>query len=123
MIYLRMKKMNPQAIKPNWGSVEKRSPTEHITSAELAKVLGVHLQTINNWKLRELLPKPESNSRTLRGNKNYYRISKIRGWLENKPEDEINREWLRDEWGISADLTAGQINQLSRVLATKEANQ
>ena len=117
-----MKKMNPQAIKPDWGSIEKRSPADHVTSAELAKVLGVALQSVNNWKLRGLLPKTESNSRTLRGNKNYYKISKIRAWLEGRTEDEINREWLRDEWSLDEKIESAQISQLMKVLTLNDRN-
>ncbi len=73
--------------------------------------LEVSLQTINNWKMRGLI-KPEPPSRYLpAGNRNYYRISKIRSWLESRPEDEIHWEWVH-RWILSR--TPGIIERLSQ---------
>lgn len=89
-----MPKINPQNIKPDWSRYERTPPWSYISSAELAKILGVHLQTISNWRLRGILPEPDSHPR-LRGNKRYYRISKVMSWLSGRDEEEITMEWIK----------------------------
>jgi len=91
-----MTKLDPHALRPNWQPFIKRCPLGHITSKELSKVLSVSLQTINNWKMRELLPAPDQHPR-LKGNKNYFQIAKIRAWIEDRPADEIIMEWARNQ--------------------------
>lgn len=82
----------------NWELVERRPTWSTVTSRELSAVFGVHLQTINNWALRGHLP-PREHHKNLSGNKNHYRISTIRAWLENRPEIEIHWEWIRQHLG------------------------
>lgn len=88
-----MKKV-PQNISPDWSKFELRPTWGLITSRELSLVLNVSLQTICNWRLREILPEPEPHTLKMRGNKNYYRISKIRAWLEGKTEEDIHWEFI-----------------------------
>lgn len=95
-----MPKINPQNIQADWSRYEKTPPWSYISSAELAKVLGVHLQTISNWRIRGILPEPDSHPR-LRGNKRYYRISKVMNWLTGESEESITWRW------ISKHLTKG----------------
>lgn len=82
------------AINANWQPFDRRPTWSVVSSAELAQILGVHLQTINNWKVRNILPAPVKDIR-LKGNKNYFRISEIRAWLENRPEVDIHWEWIK----------------------------
>lgn len=83
-----------KAIKPNWEPFAKRPTWSCVSSRELSVALGVCLQTISNWKLRGILPEPEPRSRHLPGgNRNWYRISKIRSWAEDRPESDIHWEW------------------------------
>lgn len=92
-------------IKADWSRYERRPSWSVINSRELAKVFGVSLQSINNWKMREILPEPEPHTHRcpcprrscrppLKGNKNYYRISKIRAWHEARPELDVHWEWV-----------------------------
>lgn len=90
-----MPSFNPSTLKPNWGLFDRRPTWSVVTSAELAQVLNVHLQTINNWKVRGILPAPVTDKKLV-GNKNYFRISEIRAWLENKPESDIHGEWVQN---------------------------
>lgn len=87
--------MKKENINFNWQPFERRPTWSVVTSAELAQVLNVHLQTINNWKIRGILPSPVSSPK-LKGNKNYFRISSIRSWLEQRPEEQIHREWIHE---------------------------
>lgn len=87
-----MKQTNVK-IKADWTGFERRAPWCSVTSRELSKILGVSLQTINNWKMRDILPAPEP-SHLHKGNVNRYKISKIKSWLEGKDEETIQWEWI-----------------------------
>lgn len=87
-------------IKANWSAFERRPTWSLVSSVELARILGVHLQTINNWKLRGILPSPEPQKRGA-GNRNWYRISKIRSWLETRSEEDIHWSWIKQNIGYS----------------------
>lgn len=90
-----MTKVDPHKMQADWSRYERRPTWSVVSSIELAQVLGVHLQTISNYKIRGILP-PPTKHRSLCGNKNHYRISTLRAWLENKPENDIHWEWARD---------------------------
>ena len=65
-------------VRKNLKSFLKDKPADgYVTTAQLAKFANTNLQTVHNWKLRGILP-PPSHSQTLRGNKNYYRVSKLK---------------------------------------------
>jgi hypothetical protein len=79
-------------LKPDWSSYSRMPPWHHITSRELAKVFGVHLQTISNYVCRGfLIPEPKKR---FKGNKNYFRISYIQSLFENKSIEEIEWAWI-----------------------------
>lgn len=80
----------------DWRKYHCRPSWCVITSRELSDVFGVSLQTINNWKMRNILPPPLPKSRLLRGQKNYYRISTIRAWAENITETQVHWNWLAE---------------------------
>lgn len=86
-------------IKPDWSQFELRPTWSVITSRELSLVLNVSLQTICNWKLRNILPEPEPHTANMKGNKNYYRISKIKAWLECRTEEEVHWEFINKYMG------------------------
>lgn len=92
-----MNKTSIADLTADWSIIGNRAPWLHVTSMELSKVLDVHLQTINNWRIRGKLPEPSARSRKLRGNKNYFRIGAIREWLESRSEKDIIREWVWDD--------------------------
>ncbi len=109
-----MKKTHPSNLTADWNAISPRAPWEHITSMELAKVLGVHLQTINNWVIRGIvIPSPPSPQR--RGNKNYFSVGVLRAWLEARSEDDLVREWVKNDVGDD-NLTDAQINWLMATL-------
>lgn len=89
-----MSHLSTLSLQADWSSFLRRPTWSTVSSFELATVLGVHLQTINNWKIRGYLP-PQVIHPKLKGNKNYYRISSIRSLLENRPEEEIHWEWAK----------------------------
>jgi phage terminase Nu1 subunit (DNA packaging protein) len=88
-----MKKVEPHDLNVNWSLLDKYPIWSVVSSAELALVLNVHLQTINNWKIRGVLPTPVSHS-SLSGNKNYFSVVQIRSWLESNEDHVIVAAWL-----------------------------
>ncbi len=86
-----MPKIDSHNLNADWSQYERRPPWGYVTSAELAEVLGVHIQTISNWKLRGILPEPDR----LKGNRNRYRISAIKSWLEARDESSVTWDWIR----------------------------
>ena len=105
-----MKKTNPSTLTADWSTISYPAPWQYITSAQLAKVLGVHLQTINNWVVRGIL-KPEPRSPQRRGNKNYFRVGAVQSWLSGESENDIVREWVKREVHNDT-ITDGQITWL-----------
>jgi hypothetical protein len=85
-----IEKLRKQA---DWRLLEKRCPWTTLTSIELSKVLGVTIVDVNNWNIRGHLPEPEPR-RKGKGNKNRWKISVIRSWLESRPEDDIHWEFI-----------------------------
>lgn len=98
-----MRKTKPQQLKADWSRIPPRALWEHVTSRELSKVFGVHLQTINNWRIRDILPEPDEKSGRRRGNKNYYRVATIRAWLESRTEYDLIHEYVTDELDMCAE--------------------
>ena len=82
-----------QKLSPNWAPLDKRPTWSTLTTAELAKVLGLSHQCLSNWALRGKLPPPVKSPK-LNQRKTHYRISSIRAWLEGKTENEIHRHWV-----------------------------
>ena len=109
-----MKKTNPFNLTAGWSVISPRAPWEYVTSAELAKVLGVSLQTVNNFVVRNTL-KPSPRSLQRRGNKNYFLVSYLRSQFEGKNEDDLVREWVKNDVGDN-NLTDAQINWLMATL-------
>jgi transposase len=99
----------------DWSEYEKRAPWYTVTSRELSKILGVSLQTINNWKMRDILPSPEPYE-NYKGNVNRYKISKIKMWLEGRTEKEINQDFIEHHMEISPeDITQPQAEYMARL--------
>ena len=85
-----IEKLKKQA---NWSIVEKRPTWGTVTTAELSVILGVSITNLNQWKLRGKLPEPEPRKRG-KGNKNRWRISVIRSWLEDRDAFDIDEEFM-----------------------------
>jgi len=96
---LSMRKTNPKTLKADWNAIKPRPIYQFVSTAELAKVLGVKHQVVANFALRGILPEPVPRAKYLKGNKRYYRISAIKAWLQSQPELEIYRQFLDDEFG------------------------
>lgn len=105
--------MDKSSIKFDWTKYDRRPTWSVISSRELSDVLGVSLQSINNWKMRGFLPEPLSSKHCPPGNKNYWRISAVKVWLEGGSEEEIHWAWVKKwipEFSPSSSSLA-QVNQ------------
>ena len=80
-------------INKNWEAFAKRPTWSTVTTRELADIFGTNIININNWLCRGQFPEPEPRKRGY-GNKNRFRISKVRSWLEKRSETEIHDEWI-----------------------------
>ena len=68
-------------------------PWQVISRRQLAKTIGVHLQTMANWDIRDKGPTPSPRG-IWRQNKAYYPIANIQSWLGRKPIWHVYKEWL-----------------------------
>ena len=66
-----------------------------IPSRKLSKDLGVSLQSLANWRVRETGPEPEAVIRG-KGNRTFYRPDKVLSWLSGGSKEpwEFCRDWL-----------------------------
>ncbi len=93
---MKSRGVKKESIKVNWEPFARRATWSCVSSRELSVALCVSLQSICNWRLRGILPEPEPRSRHLpAGNRNWYRISKIRAWLEDRTEESIHWDFIK----------------------------
>jgi len=85
------------AAQANWSSVPNKNIWDTVTTRELSKVLNVPLQSIHNWVIRGHFPEPEPRKRG-KGNKNRFSILKIRSWLERRPVENIQWDWINSNF-------------------------
>ncbi len=86
--------MKQTVLNPDYSLIEKRPTWGYVSTPELAKILSVSLQSINNFLLRGKICAPEPNPR-FKGNRNWWNIARLRSQLESRPEEEIHWEWIR----------------------------
>lgn len=82
------------------SSLATQPPWLFVTSAELAKALGVHIQTLSNWRLRERGPTPAPAS-WFRGRPARYNAAHVWAWASEEAGAHeapwtFNAAWLRD---------------------------
>lgn len=63
------------------------------TSRDLARSLGITIQTLANWRVRDQGPRFESAPKG-KGNKRLYRTSEVLEWLSDQPSWEFERQWI-----------------------------
>lgn len=73
----------------------KNPPWRPIPSRAVAPLLGVSLQTLANWRVRNCGPSYASHLKG-KGNRAYYKPADILSWLEDDAVEpwEINCDWL-----------------------------
>ncbi|SFE00276.1 helix-turn-helix domain-containing protein [Salipiger profundus] len=64
-----------------------------LTSRDLSKLLGVSVQVLANWRVRDLGP-PHHPARRGQGHKRFYRMDQVLAWLTERPSWEFGRAWL-----------------------------
>ena len=97
-----------------------RPPWHAVSSLELAAALGVSLQTIANWRIRNVGPAPIVKG-LFRGNRSYYTAETVLTWLSNlqgRPRDgwTFSRDFLLQIFPSVATATEGEIRALMATL-------
>lgn len=75
-------------------------PWLFVSSAELAKAIGVHIQTLSNWRLRGNGP-PAAPSAFFKGRPARYMVGHVNVWAAEQAGQfiepwKLNAAWLRD---------------------------
>jgi hypothetical protein len=78
-------------------------PWRPIPSRAAAQMLGTSLQSLANWRMRDLGPTPEPMKQG-RGNRIYYRPDRIAEWISGGrcADWQLSRSWLQEKGMISA---------------------
>lgn len=107
------------------SSLATQPPWLFVTSAELAKALGVHIQTLSNWRLRGVGPTPAPAS-WFRGRPSRYYLAHVWTWASEEAGVSaapwtFSAAWLRDhlqfaEWFdvIAVQARVGALQRLSK---------
>ena len=72
-------------------------PYHVISGPELAKALGVSGQTLANWRMRGVGPKPEP-SEDWKANRNHYKIAEVLAYFNSSTHTDIYCDWIRDKF-------------------------
>ena len=74
-------------------------PWRYISSAEVARLLGVSFQTLCNWRVRPNRPVSVVDGKSRR---HWYRVSDLLVWLSQgaKSETDILAQWLEVRLGV-----------------------
>lgn len=72
-----------------------------VTTRELGRLLGVSVQALANWRVRDLGPPFERAGRG-KGNKCLYRTDQVLEWLTGVPAWKYDRAWLAGR-GLAAE--------------------
>lgn len=73
------------------------TPWDVLSSRELASLLGVSIQVLANWRIRDTGPAP-APAQCFRGNRTYYPVYEIEAWRRGVEPWEMVRDWLRERY-------------------------
>lgn len=76
--------------------ITKPFPWQVVSRLQLARAIGIHLQTVANWNIRDKGPAPTPKG-TWKQHKCYYPIASVIAWLDQRPIWEVYQEWLQTE--------------------------
>ena len=62
-----------------------------------SKLLGVSGQTLANWRMRGVGPKPEPAT-DWKANRNYYKIVEVLAYFDGSTHTDIYCDWVRDKF-------------------------
>lgn len=69
-------------------------PYHVISGPELAKLLGVSGQTLANWRMRGVGPRPEPAA-DWKANRNHYKIVEVLAYFDSSTHTDIYCNWIR----------------------------
>jgi hypothetical protein len=93
-----------------YGRLDK-PPWHGASSAELAQLLGVHLNTVWNWTMRGTGPEPEPGDVHVRAsNRRFFMPSLVLAWLSGEePAWTWSGRWLVDHHMLASDPTPDRV--------------
>ncbi|WP_412094048.1 helix-turn-helix domain-containing protein [Alloyangia pacifica] len=86
-----------------------------LTTRELAKLLGVSVQVLANWRVRDIGP-PSRPAPRGRGHRRHYRLDEVLSWLTGQPSWKFNRAWLVGRGLAPDDADAAYVEWATGVL-------
>jgi hypothetical protein len=97
-----------------------RPPWHVVSSLELAAALGISLQTVANWRIRNVGPAPMAKG-LFRGNRSYYCVETVLEWLsslQGRPRDgwTFSRDFLLQIFPSMATATEAEVRALITTL-------
>ena len=105
--------------KPDWPD---QPPWHVVGSRELARLLGVGVQVLGDWRARGIGPEPvpEGVYRRGPGGRRLYRISEVMRWYDSLQDVHrdawrYDADYLKTALRIEEDLNEAQVENLKRV--------
>ena len=96
-------------------------PWHVISTRELARLLGVGVQVLGEWRARSIgpTPEPEGIYRRGQGNKRWYRINEIMRWYDSlqgidRQPWEYEKDFLKRSLRIEENLSEPQVEYLKK---------
>lgn len=86
-----------------------------LPSREIGRRLGVSVQVLANWRVRDLGPRAHSG-RKGQGNKTFYRMDEVLEWLSGRESWEFDKDWLVARGLAPADAERGYVEWASSLL-------
>lgn len=90
-------------------------PYHVISGPELAKLLGISGQTLANWRMRGVGPRPEP-SEDWKANRNYYKIVEVLAYFDSSTHTDIYCDWIRAKFSWMGTVTVGDCEEAIREL-------
>lgn len=116
------------ALRPHLESISQELETQaircsspiwhYVTTRELAKILGVTVQALANWRVRDIGPPSRSASRGA-GNKRLYRIDEVLSWLTGREAWTYTRDWLLARGIADEGCSKSDVEYLLAIMACK----
>lgn len=101
------KSLDSQQLMTRLVSLGYKDPAPYhvISGPELSRLLNVSDQTLANWRMRGLGPKPEP-SENWKGHRNYYKLADLLAYFDSCSPSKIYCDWVRSRFSYMGTETA-----------------
>ncbi|MFY0311600.1 helix-turn-helix domain-containing protein [Leisingera sp. D0M16] len=87
-----------------------------LTSRELSKALGISVQVLANWRVRDQGP-PSRPAPRGKGNRRLYRMDEVLAWLTGRPAWVFARSWLATRGLAPGDCGEEDVDWVVNIIA------